>query len=246
MPSQCATTCGNGAIDAACGEVCDGAELGSARCPADAPEGSPACAADCLSVDVSGCRPASPSEICGNCTDDDGDGLVDFEDPDCCGPLETRTAALRQAFIRPRSGGSVLRLRSQLDFEPSEVLPATQEVFLQLRTADAPGLFCARLQAGDFRPIRNGFRFRDRYGRVASALGVKRVKVWIDRDGHLRYRLTAKLARFVTPSPGPMRVTIGFLDRTLPGRTVAGTGLNRCAVTERTLRAGRGGAVRYP
>src|SRR5262249_27496400 len=34
-------------------------------------------------------RCESGGEICGDCIDNDGDGLTDFEDPDCCGNVQT-------------------------------------------------------------------------------------------------------------------------------------------------------------
>src|SRR5207253_4389154 len=41
---------------------------------------------------------AAPTEMCGNCIDDDGNGLTDFEDPACSGQAGTLT--LEEGLLR--------------------------------------------------------------------------------------------------------------------------------------------------
>jgi hypothetical protein len=67
-----AGTCGNGTLDP--GELCDGA-LGELSCPLGA-GGLVTCGADCTPNE-------KDCEACWNGADDDSDGLVDCEDPDC-------------------------------------------------------------------------------------------------------------------------------------------------------------------
>ena len=43
-------------------------------------------------------NPACPTEMCGNCLDDDGDGLIDYEDADCCD--DTANLGLRKMSVR--------------------------------------------------------------------------------------------------------------------------------------------------
>src|SRR5262249_19009613 len=42
-----------------------------------------------------------PTEICGNCIDDDGDGLTDFEDPDCCAGATQAALTIKKARLAP-------------------------------------------------------------------------------------------------------------------------------------------------
>src|SRR5207249_4974771 len=47
--------------------------------------------------------PAPLVEICGDCIDNDGNGLTDFEDPACCsGQVQRFTMDLKRGRIRPR------------------------------------------------------------------------------------------------------------------------------------------------
>ena len=43
-----------------------------------------------------------PGELCGNCLDDDGDGMIDFEDADCC--TEIGTLTVTKVKTTPRRG----------------------------------------------------------------------------------------------------------------------------------------------
>jgi hypothetical protein len=57
------------------------------------------------------------TELCDNCSDDDGDGLVDFEDPDCCATPAPLT--LRKSTLRPRGVGvAKLKLTAKLATGP--------------------------------------------------------------------------------------------------------------------------------
>ncbi len=72
--------CGNGVREA--GEECDIGDLGGETCQSlGFAGGTLLCAQECT-FDTSQCY-ASGGEICNNDLDDDGDGLVDCEDPDC-------------------------------------------------------------------------------------------------------------------------------------------------------------------
>src|SRR5439155_1472575 len=50
-----------------------------------------------------------PREICGNCIDDDGNGLTDFEDPACCMQSQAFTMTVTRGLLRPR--GATTRLK---------------------------------------------------------------------------------------------------------------------------------------
>ena len=72
--------CGNGKIDP--GESCDGTDFGSQTCASlGLGTGSLICTAGCT-IDVSGCE---PMENCTNDVDDNNNGLIDCQDPQCFG-----------------------------------------------------------------------------------------------------------------------------------------------------------------
>ena len=48
--------------------------------------------------------PGGVTETCGNCLDDDGDGLVDYEDPDCCAQTALNVTSATVQPKTPRSG----------------------------------------------------------------------------------------------------------------------------------------------
>jgi hypothetical protein len=81
--------------------------------------------------------PPTPPEQCDDGVDDDGDGLVDTADPDCCTPA---TLTLSPAVVRRNAGGKAgsLKLRGMLSGgEPVD--PTAVSVALQ--AAAAPGVF---------------------------------------------------------------------------------------------------------
>jgi hypothetical protein len=227
-------------IDTECGEVCDGTDLGGRTCPG----GTPICAPDCRSIDRSGCPPESataPTEICGNCIDDDGNGLVDFEDPACCTEAQAFAGTLRHARLKARRhGGTVVRLHGQLGGPGLAVTPASENVFLQIRADGTGELLCAELPAGKFHKHHGAFRFRDRKHLLASARAIDAMRLKPMPDGLLRARTVGRGVDLRMPSPGGLRVTLGFTD------PAAGGSSNRCAVMGGTLRAARTGGLRYP
>ena len=78
-PSDPASVCGNGIVEA--GEACDGRHGGATCTDLGFDGGTLRCDASCA-FDTSTCTSA---ERCDNGLDDDRDGLVDCEDPDCGG-----------------------------------------------------------------------------------------------------------------------------------------------------------------
>jgi hypothetical protein len=72
--------CGNGMLDP--GEGCDGSDFGGKTCQSlGLGSGTLTCNA-CCSIVATGCQ---PKENCTNDMDDNGNGLVDCQDPDCVG-----------------------------------------------------------------------------------------------------------------------------------------------------------------
>lgn len=128
----------------------------------------------------------APVEQCGNCADDDGDGLVDFADDDCC----TSTSALTLDRLAIRGGD--LRLAVH------HALPATAEdTTLQVVGDDGVGV-CASVGAGSWGPT-----LRVVEGRGRRADGFRRAKL---DDG--RFHATVRGQLVPTLDEGAVAVTL--------------------------------------
>ena len=196
-----------------------------------------ACTADsctagvCAHTEVRDCRqPSKPVEICGDCIDNDGDGLVDWEDPDCCEQLlalQPRRVMLKRPGAKGRNRMRVKAIYSQ--FTPAGFDPTRDDTSVQI--ADGTGqVVCATVPAGHWmRPTPRRFSFCDKDGAFAGGL----------RDG-----------RFVKRRNG--RVVFRAISRKLPDRAVEGTNVritvrvgNQCSQSTMELRAKKTALV-YP
>ena len=184
---------------------------------------------------------AQVAEICGNCLDDDRDGLTDFEDPACCSDRQLFPMTVDTGRIRPHGSRSLLRLKSLLAAAGlSDVNPLRQDVFLQIRAERGGEVFCAKVPASRFIVKRPGvFSFRDRQHRVGSARGIDRLTVRIANNGIVRFRALARNAAFTSPRNGQLSVTVSFRN------PLEAEGGNRCS-TAQSLRTNRRGALRAP
>jgi hypothetical protein len=134
----------------------------------------------------------TPQEICGNCLDDDGDGLVDAEDPDCCaGPvaLDLRRLKLRPGLSKGR--GNRLRMRARASrFAVATFDPMSQDTSVQLSDANGQ-IFCQTVAAPHWKhPRRRLYRFRDKPGAFAG--GLKRGNFKMKRSGKVIFRTRGK------------------------------------------------------
>jgi hypothetical protein len=175
------------------------------------------------------------TDVCGNCSDDDGDGLVDFDDPDCC----TATAmTLRKSSIRPRgTGTATLKLTAKLAASPvADGTDATQDVTVQL--SGAGGTFCGHIPTEKLVRRRKGLTFRDADGTLAGAGGIQQVKLIEKRNG-AKLVVFGRAAQLDSPPPGQLTATIGLRDH------ATAEAANQCTAATETFRAGKRG-VRYP
>lgn len=167
------------------------------------------------------------AEICDNCVDDDGDGLVDVEDGDCCSgaPL---AASLRKAKLTPGTAGTATQLTATLAGAASAGLdPTLAGLTLQARDPSAGLLLCARLSAAGFAKKKKGklLQYKDAAGTargitaaslrvgksdVTLVVGGKQVRL----DGALGQALGLTIAvadasgrRCGTIPPAPLRAT---------------------------------------
>jgi hypothetical protein len=224
-----ANHCGDGVVNF--GEACDPVAAtdpcgaGMACGAAGSPEG-------CTCVAL---------EICGDCADNDGDGLVDFEDADCCPRAESYAMTASKGRLKPRGATTKLKLRSVLAQSGlAGIKPLSEDVFLQIRGGDGTELLCAQVPAGKFKAKRRVFKFADRKHRVATARGLDRVKLKIRKDGSVRYRAFGKRVQMNAPTAGNLRVTVAFRNAT------QGDTANRCSTAVQAFRTGSNGKLIVP
>jgi hypothetical protein len=220
---------------AVCG---DGVVSGDEACDPAAPEG-------CAATEVCGaaglteaCRCVAV-EQCDNCRDDDGDGLVDFEDPACCSTGQSLGTTLTGAKIRAGDGTS--RLTAKLTIAAAAGLAiGSYDLTIQLRQAGGDELLCGRIPADRFVAVRAKRKFADRKRQVVEAMGIDKVVMTANDVDSATIAIGAKKAAFDPPPPGPLRVTIGFRDPTTAEAT------DRCASIEREFRAGKRRTIQFP
>ena len=115
---------------------------------------------------------AATPEICDNCKDDDGDGLVDGADPDCC--TETGTLTITKLKIRPQGGNTGdarLRITGRLEgADFSSVDPRQEAVSIRLADGTVVGACCTIEQEHWMKLFRRHFGFWDQLARICPPI----------------------------------------------------------------------------
>jgi hypothetical protein len=195
----------------------------------------------CVRTRLPDCAQPLPVEICGDCIDNDDNGLTDFEDPFCCAGLHKFDMALRRGRIRPQGTTSRLRLLARLaQAGLSDVNPMQQDVFLQIRPQGATDILCAHIPAKKFMHSHRTFKFWDRKHTVPSARGIDDMAIVVRRDGSVRFRTLGLHAQMPGPAQGDLQVTVAFHDAT------SGDAANRCSTLTQRVRTGRSGKLLAP
>lgn len=163
-------------------------------------------------------------EICGNCVDDDQDGLVDAEDPACC-TLQT----LSVTRVRFQSAKSTLQVKARLaDGAFAGLDPRQQALQLQLRGAGGESVCCTIPQEQWTKVL--GGTYWVRNGLMSFCSPIKSLCLIVPKAGPTRAVI---VARSQTPSTG--------LGSTLDITLSAG---DQCVQDQASLRpTARGGAV---
>lgn len=180
------------------------------------------------------------AEVCTNCLDDDGDGLTDLEDPDCC---ESGALTLAKARFKPSKkvpGTTIARLKMTLpDPGVTTLDPTKHDTVVQLHRRGGTPDYCARVPAASVVGKKGKrYLFVDKTSVVASAAGIKKLVIKRKKGGVLLATLAATAARFATPTPGPIAITLGF---------AAADGKNQCVGVQPMLAAkGKKGALQAP
>lgn len=146
-------------------------------------------------------------EICGDCTDNDGDGLVDYEDPDCC--AETTSLVVKRMKLRPAARR---RHRHHLFFKgvyapfaPETFNPLLQDTSFQIAN-DEGQIFCTTIPAHHWVGKHRRVRFSDWKARFANGLsnGSFRLK----RKGRVVLRTHGPVPHLRKSEAGNVRVTV--------------------------------------
>ncbi|HWP65291.1 MAG TPA: hypothetical protein VNO26_05200 [Candidatus Limnocylindria bacterium] len=180
-----------------------------------------------------------PVEQCGNCRDDDGDGLTDYEDADCCA-APPGTLTVERLTLLPI--GAVTRVQLAAVGLPAvpTLVPSTQTLVLQLAADDAEPFVCAEVHALHFRSKPDRATFVDRTSGVPGARGL--TSIGLRRLGTGALRLTARgaRARFYTPAAERIRVTAALRLLVAPGTPV------RCVTRTVNVVRGKNGRFELP
>jgi hypothetical protein len=175
-----------------------------------------------------------PRELCGDCVDNDANGLTDFEDPTCC--TSPFTMSLKRARLTPKGTASKLGLNVTLARAGlTRVDPTSQGLSLQFRPAQASDILCARIRANGFTRKKNTFKFKDPSGTMPGAQGLTKVVVKIANDGSVRLRARGKQVKVGPAQPGMVQITAGFVG---PNGVASA---NRCSRALQTFRPARKG-----
>ncbi len=177
------------------------------------------------------------AETCGDCLDNDGNGLVDYEDPACC-PQPTALRLTRARFL-PGKGGIGLTLgrlnitAAVPDASFSSIDPPHEDVSLQFRNAGGE-LLCGTAAASRWTRRKKAFVFTDDAGVLVNGLRKTTLRV---RNGGMDVVAAGRLidvTRFFDPSASRN-------DLQLTVRVGA-----RCAQGAAALRSAPKGRFGYP
>jgi sugar lactone lactonase YvrE len=177
------------------------------------------------------------AEVCGDCLDNDGNGLTDLDDPACCGAPRRAGLNLRKARLVTQKGGTLLELDSTIPGAAGLGIDPRRDGFkLQIREANGAVLLCARVPGSRFKSKKGGktFNFLDRRGTLAGAQGVSGVVVRPVRSD-LLVHAEGRRAKVAATTASTLQVTLGF----------DGTDGARCASVSRAFRRQKN-ALRVP
>jgi hypothetical protein len=165
---------------------------------------------DCADPDCSSVPECQPREACGNCADDDGDGLVDYEDPDCCD--ETAPLAVSRLKLRPTSTPARLSVKARYAASaPALFDPAEQDTSVQVSDPRGP-LFCATVAASHWvHPARRLYRFEDRAGAFAG--GLTKGQFEVRRTGAVTFGTRGRAMNLRATTGADVLVTIRVGDQ---------------------------------
>ncbi|MFN8542770.1 MAG: hypothetical protein U0807_00950 [Candidatus Binatia bacterium] len=131
--------------------------------------------------------------MCGNCRDDDDDGLTDFEDPDCCAQPASLNGTTIEILPADHVGGPA-RFALGAHLPPAgsaDTSPLVDDVTIQVRAGASP-IACANLGHLYWEGAGKTFRFRPPGRRFPPNLTSALVRVL--PDGTIAVRATGARA----------------------------------------------------
>jgi hypothetical protein len=150
----------------------------------------------------------APKEICGDCIDNDGDGLVDYDDPDCCAALtqlQLKRLVLTPGAKKPQGRRLVMKAR-RLGFAPTDFQPMNGAT---LQISDSSGtFFCQKMPASGWKHKGRSrvFTFRDKKGTLAGGLRLSRFTM--KKNGTVVFATTGKNVTLRPTDGRDVRVTL--------------------------------------
>jgi len=145
-----------------------------------------------------------PSEACGDCQDNDGDGLIDLDDPDCC--AVTMPLTLKRVKLAPDAKrGDKLVLVSNYTPAPG-FDPLAQDTSLQIMDHDGQ-IFCTDIASDHWMPMgKRAITFWDRKGTYANGLSDGRFKNV--GNGNVLFRTHGRRVTLRSPMNDRVRITV--------------------------------------
>lgn len=154
---------------------------------------------------------ATVPETCGNCVDDDGNGLVDGEDPACC---TAQPLTVTRARFRP--GTSTLRVQATLAEGAFAGLdPRTQDVQLQVRGSSGEVVCCTIPSTQWQKLFRRSFGFFDQSMTLCPP--IKCVSFSLPRKGPAHVTIIAGRVKPGSALVSPLQITISAADQCTAG-----------------------------
>jgi hypothetical protein len=154
------------------------------------------------------------TEICGNCIDDDGNGLVDLDDPACCADETAEPLLVRSLRVRERGAETQVKLLANFEGQGLKPLaPSTRALLLRVGPDDGERLVCATIDADQFRASRRTLRVQDRRRFITGAEGLRRLRLRLNRSETAKVKAAGRFP-FATPGAGDYRVTVALRDAT--------------------------------
>jgi hypothetical protein len=154
-------------------------------------------------------------EACDNCIDDDGDGLVDLDDPACCGAGAIGTRKLKLRVIPKNGLVHYVQLQGLLDTKLPGKL--ADDIVLQLSQPGIGTLVCARFPLDKLFNRKASHRFDDRKRTVDSAEGFQRSELAKAKGNATNVRARGKLVDLLrAPAVGAAHFAISFTDAAGP------------------------------
>jgi uncharacterized delta-60 repeat protein len=169
------------------------------------------------------------SEVCGNCVDDDGDGLIDLEDSECCS--SDGSLALERLAVRPRHRGSEFTLDARTDITPAA---PSSDVLLQTRQNGT--VRCGVIDADRLATCHKDICARARGIRAESG-GLHRLRLSAEESGQ-RVVASGRGGLFDMHQAGEIELRMGFRE--------GHGGQARCDLTQTTLHWTPHGSLRAP